>query len=355
MPGPVGRPTIKDVAALAGVSKGMVSLALRGAPGPSAQTAARVLRAAEELGYRADRAASSLALRRTRLLGVAMNVRNAYHAELVEELVSAAGETGYEVVLAAVTRTRGERAAVETLLDSRCEALLLLGPGSSAAELAELDARTPVVVLGRRARAGSAPGRGPDVVRASDEVGMRLVVEHLAALGHRDLLHVGGGPGDIAEDRRAGVEAAAAARGLRVRTVQAGFDEEAGVVAARRALGEGWAPTAVVAANDRVAVGFLDVLNREGVTVPGDVSLTGYDDSPLARLGHVRLTSVSQDPAEQARCAVRLAVGRLDGPGDEGETGGGGAVDVVLEPRLVVRGTTGGPGAGLACQNDRTN
>ncbi|WP_432512205.1 LacI family DNA-binding transcriptional regulator [Kineococcus sp. SYSU DK001] len=354
MPGPVGRPTIKDVAALAGVSKGMVSLALRGAAGPSAQTAARVLRAAEELGYRADRAASSLALRRTRLLGVAMSVRNAYHAELVEELVSAAEEAGYEVVLAPVGRTRGERVAVETLLDSRCEALLLLGPESSPLELARLDARAPVVVLGRRARAGAAPGRGPDVVRASDEVGMRLVVEHLAALGHRDLLHVGGGAGDIAADRRAGVEAAAAALGLRTRAVEAGFDEESGVAAARRALREGWAPTAVVAVNDRVAVGFLDVLNREGVAVPGDVSLTGYDDSPLAQLGHVRLTSVSQDPAEQARCAVRLAVGRLDGAGGE-EGADEGPVDVVLEPRLVVRGTTGVPGGGLTCQNDRTN
>ncbi|PRY16596.1 LacI family DNA-binding transcriptional regulator [Kineococcus rhizosphaerae] len=333
----MARPTIKDVAARAGVSKGMVSLALRGAPGPSAQTAARVLRAAEELGYRADRAASSLALRRSRLLGVVLDVRNAFHAELVEELQSAAEEAGYEVVLAAVTRTRGERAAVETLLDSRCEALLVLGPEASGPELAALDARVPVVVLGRRSRPG--PGRGPDVVRASDEVGMRLVVEHLAGLGHREVLHVSGGAGDIAADRRAGLERAAAGAGLAVRTVDAGFDEASGVEAARRVLDGGWSGTAVAAVSDRVALGFLDVLNREGIAVPGRVSVTGYDDSPLARLGHVQLTSVSQDPAEQARSAVRLAVERLEGePGGEP---GANASDVVLEPRLVVRGTTG--------------
>ena len=331
------RPTIKDVAARAGVSKGMVSLALRGAPGPSARTAARVLQAAEDLGYRADRAASSLALRRTRLLGVSVTVRNAFHAELVEELQSAAEEAGYDVVLAAVTRTRGERAAVETLLDSRCEALLLLGPELSGAELVELQRRTPVVALGRRSRRDG-EGRGPDVVRASDEIGMRLLVEHLVGLGHRDLLHVTGGTGDIAGDRRAGFERAVEAAGVRGRVVEGAFDEEAGSAAARRLLAGGWDGTAVVAASDRVALGVLDVLLREGVPVPQRVSVTGYDDSQLAQLQHVRLTSVSQDPAEQARRAVEVAVRRLeDGPEEE-------PADVVLTPRLVVRDTTGPPG-----------
>ena len=328
------RPTIKDVAARAGVSKGMVSLALRGAPGPSAQTAARVLQAAADLGYRADRAASSLALRRTRLLGIVMTVRNAFHAELVEELQAAAEEAGYDVVLGAVSRTRGERAAVETLLDSRCEALLLLGPELPDAGLVELDRRAPVVVLGRRPRRAGGGG-GPDVVRASDEVGMRLLVEHLVGLGHRDLLHVSGGTGDIAADRRTGFEVAVAAAAVRGTVVDGAFDEEGGSVAVRRALGEGWTGTAVVAANDRVALGVLDVLVREGVDVPGRVSVTGYDDSPLAQLRHVRLTSVSQDPAEQARQAVRTVLRRLE-EGPEAEP-----VDVVLTPRLVVRDTTG--------------
>ncbi|MEZ0164494.1 LacI family DNA-binding transcriptional regulator [Kineococcus sp. LSe6-4] len=332
--GSTGRPTITDVAARAGISKGMVSLALRGAPGPSAETAARVLRAAEELGYRPNRAASSLALRRTRLLGVAMTVRNAFHAELVEELQAAAEDAGYELVLAPVTRTRGERAAVETLLDSRCEALLLLGPEADSAELQRWDARAPAVVLGRRPR--TVTGAGPDVVRASDEVGLRLVVEHLVSLGHRDLVHVSGGRGDIAADRRAGFEAAAAEFEILGRTLEAGFDEEAGVRAAQRLLAARTPATAVVAANDRVALGVLDALLRAGRDVPRHVSVAGYDDSPLARLGHVQLTSVGQDPAGQARAAVRLAVERVEGIERE-------SVDVVVEPHLVIRGTTAPP------------
>ncbi|MEW1960264.1 LacI family DNA-binding transcriptional regulator [Kineococcus sp. NPDC059986] len=336
---PSGRPTISDVAARAGISKGMVSLALRGAPGPSAETTARVLRAAEELGYRPDRAASSLALRRTRLLGVTMTVRNAFHAELVEELQSAAEDAGYDLVLAPVTRTRGERAAVETLLDSRCEALLLLGPEAATEELRGWDARTPTVVFGCRPRTGpdGGAGGGPDVVRASEAVGLRLVVEHLAALGHRELVHVSGGSGDIAADRRAAFEAAAAERGVGARTVEAGFDEEAGVLATQRLLTAQGPPTAVVAANDRVALGVLDTLLRAGVQVPQQVSVTGYDDSQLARLGHVRLTSVGQDPAGQARAAVRLALERLE---DVEHAGGR---DVLVEPHLVVRDTTAPP------------
>ena len=92
-------------------------------------------------------------------------------------------------------------------------------------------------------------------------------------------------------------------------------------------------PTAVVCANDRIAIGMLDGLRRGGVDVPGRVSVTGYDDSLLARLGHIDLTSVSQEPREQANRAVTAVVERLDG----GRTV---QMSSVMAPRLVVRGTT---------------
>lgn len=342
------RPTIKDVAALAGISKGMVSLALRGAPGPSAVTTARVLAAAEELGYRADRAASTLALRRSRLLGVTMTVRNVFHAELVEGVQDAAVDAGYEVVLSAVTGRRGERAAVETLLDSRCEAVLLLGPELPTEDLLQLDRRTPVVVVGRRT------GR-PDLdgVRIADVQGMALAVDHLADLGHRHLLHVTGGSGDIARDRREGFLRAAERRGLTAQVVEGSFaDAEAsGSRAAAGWLADPAAATGLVAANDRIALGFLDSLGRAGVAVPGELSVVGFDDSLLAQLGHVQLTSISQEPHEMARRAVAAAIERLDGGRTEHH-------DVVLEPRLVVRSTTASVGAGgrvPAVESSRTS
>ena len=95
-------------------------------------------------------------------------------------------------------------------------------------------------------------------------------------------------------------------------------------------------PTAVVTSNDRCAVGLLDVFAREGVAVPGAVSVIGYDDSMLAGLAHVDLTTVSQDAGQQAAYAVALAVERLEG----GRTA---PREVVLTPHLVIRGTTAPP------------
>ncbi|TXR51618.1 LacI family DNA-binding transcriptional regulator [Quadrisphaera setariae] len=324
---PGGRPTLADVAERAGVSPGTASLALRGAAGPSAASVERVRAAASALGYRADRTASRLAARRTRLLGVTLTIRNTFHAELAEALQDAAEDAGYQVLLHPVTARRGEAGAVEVLLDSRCEALLLLGSELPSSQLAALDAHDPVVLVGRRAP-------GLDVVRADEAAGTALVVEHLAELGHTRLAHVSGGGSEVAHERRDGFLAAARSRGLDPLVVEGSFSEDAGAAAVAEVLAAG--ATGVFAANDRVAVGLLDAVRGAGPREGAALSVVGYDDSPLARLGHVRLTSVSQDPAALAAAAVRTAVERLDGGRED-------PVDVVLAPHLVVRGSTGRP------------
>ena len=327
------RPRLADVAARANVSTATASLVLRGRPGPGEQARGAVLEAARELGYRADRTASMLARRRTQLLGVSMDVRSPFHADLLEEIHAAADELGYEVIVSPLTRTHDERRAVEALLDSRCEALLLLAPGVPEAELAALARQRPVVALGRPLTAA-----GVDVVRAADDQGVALAVEHLVGLGHEDIAFVDGPPGAIATLRRQGYRRAM----LRlvgphaVRVVRGGDTEEQGIAA----VGElrELAVSAVIAFNDRCALGVLDQLRREGLSVPGDVSVIGYDDSPLARLGTIDLTSVSQAPHDMAMAAVRSAVERLEGTRSED-------AELVLEPVLVVRGTTGPPRA----------
>src|SRR6266566_7533293 len=205
VPGPATgrRPRLADVAARAGVSPGLVSLVLRNQPGPSAKTRARVLEAAAELGYRADAAASLLARRRSRHLGVLMDVHNTFHAELVGHIDAAAGELGYDLVLSTVTPTRDERRAVETLLDFRCEALILLGPDASPTRLAALGRQLPVIAVGRRVAAD-----GVDVVRTADDQGVAQAVGYLAGLGHRAIAYVDGGTGVIPGDRRRGYRTA---------------------------------------------------------------------------------------------------------------------------------------------------
>jgi DNA-binding LacI/PurR family transcriptional regulator len=335
---PVRRPRLDDVAARVGVSTATVSLVLRNVAGPSAQTRARVLDAATDLGYRPDRTASLLARRRRHLLGVMLDVHNPYHADLVEDIHDAAEDRGYDLVLSTLTRSRDERRAVETLLDFRCEALILLGPEVSATRLVELNRTIPVVCVGRRLTSPAV-----DVVRTADDVGVAQALEHLVQLGHRDIAFVDGGRGTIAADRRRGYRTAMRRQGLgdHVQVIPGEHTEAAGSAAAALLLELGTPPSAVMASNDRAAVGFLAAMSRAGVPVPDSVSLVGYDDSLSSRLAHVNLTTVSQDAHGQARHAVTLAVERLD---DERTA----PREVVLTPALIIRGTTSAPPAKAA-------
>ena len=174
-------------------------------------------------------------------------------------------------------------------------------------------------------------------MRAADDQGVGQAVRHLVALGHREITFVDGGRGTIASDRRRGYRQAMRDLGLsgQARIIPGDHTEEAGIRAARTLSG-GPLPTAVIASNDRSAVGLLDALVRLGVQVPGTVSVAGYDDSPLARLAHVDLTTVSQDGRQQAEQAVALVAERLE----HGRTA---PRAIVLTPHLVVRGTTGPP------------
>jgi len=324
------RPTMQDIADHVGVSKALVSLVFRNAPGPSAETRKRVLAAADELGYRVNRAAALMTARRSHLIGVMANIRSTFHAELVEDIVAEADRYGYEVVLGAVTPTHAEPAVVETLLSFRCEALILLGPEIGDAAVTELARRVPVVVVGRRMS-----GSTVDVVRTADGRGIGQVVDHLVELGHRRISHLSGGGGTIPADRRAGYVRAMKRHGLSdaIDIIDGDFTERSGMLAAQELLRRRRRPTAVCAANDQSAIGLLDQLLRAGVDVPGDIAVAGYDDSTLARLAHIDLTTVSQEPGQQAERAVRAVVERLDENRQD-------RFDVLLEPRLVVRHTT---------------
>jgi DNA-binding LacI/PurR family transcriptional regulator len=326
------RPTMQDIADKVGVSKALVSLVFRNAAGPSAETRLRVFAAADELGYRVNRTAALMTARRSHHLGVTINIRNSFHTEIAEHIVAAADRAGYEVVLGAVTPTHGEAKVIETLLDFRCEGILLIGPELSTTELANLGGKVPSVVIGRRIRADTL-----DVVRTADARGIGTVVDHLVGLNHRQVVHVSGGSGVIATDRRNGYLRAMRKHGLErhAKVIDGDFTESAGTVVAQRLLAEAL-PTAVVCANDRLAVGVLDALRRAGVDVPGEVSVTGYDDSMLARLGHIDLTTVSQKPQEQADHAVAAVIERLDKERTEPRSS-------VLTPELVVRATTAPP------------
>ena len=334
------RPTMADVADRAGVSRTLVSFILDGKPGASAETRRRVLAVADEIGYRPDSAARLLARGRSRTLGVLTDVRQLFQAELVTGIYPAAESIGYEVLLSANLPDRDESVPIDALLSHRCGSLILLGPTSNTGYFRALSDRVPVVVVGRRLAAPAAVSgaHGLATVRTDDAKGIRQAVSYLVDLGHRDIHHVDGGTDPGSADRRRAYRAAMRSHGLskRAKVIPGAHYEEAGAVAARAMLAEPTLPTAVLAGNDRCALGLLDGFTRAGVEVPSELSLIGYDDSHLSDNPRIDLTTVHQDAAAMAHHSVRLAVAMLE----ENKTG---FVDVVLEPKLVVRGTTGAP------------
>lgn len=324
------RPTLHDVAERAGVSRSLVSIVMREAPGASADTRSRVRLAADELGYRPDHRARMLRSQRTKLLGVVFSPGHEFHADLIDGVYCAAEARGYDVVTSCVTTHRDERRAVRTLLDDRCEAIILIGGQLPIRDLVDIDARLPVVALARRAHE-------VDSVRSDDAAGAALAVEHLVGLGHRVIVHLDGGRAAGAAERRKGFRKAGRAADIGTKMIAGGLTEREGAAAAAALLDSPVAlPTAVFAFNDRCALGLIDVLIRAGVRVPEEVSVIGFDDSALAGLAHVDLTTIGQDSGRLAELAVARAIDRIEGP----ETA---RTDAVCEPRLVVRGSTAKP------------
>ena len=332
---PDRRITLADVAARAGVSTALVSIVMREAPGASAATRERVLAVADELGYRPDLRARLLRRSRSRLLGVVFGVQHAFHGDLIDGLYVAADALSYELALSAVTPRRDERRAVGGLLQDRCEALVLLGPQAPTSYLAGLAARMPVVVVARAVR-----HRSVDVVRTDDAAGIGQAVDHLAGLGHRRIAHVDGGRAPGSAERRRGYATALRRHDLdgHALVLPGGLTEDDGADAARALLDlpATCRPTAVTVFNDRCATGVLDVLRGARVAVPDEISVVGFDDSRLARLSHVDLTTIAQDATTLTRLAVGRAVNRVEGTA-------GDAREQVVTPRLVVRSTTAPP------------
>lgn len=331
------RARLEDVATRAGVSTATASLVLRDRPGPSDASRERVRAAAEALDYRPDRSASLLARHRSDQLGVLVDVTSAFHGQLVVALDQAGADRGFDLVLGAVTPRHDDAHVIDTLLDHRCEGLILLGTALPSARLEAVAARCPTVVVGR----GGTPSAAG--VRAADDQGLRQAVDHLVDLGHERIAFVDGPRGSIATARRRGYREAMAAHGLRERVdvIAGGQTEEAGAEAGAAVLGRSGEsrPTALVCFNDRCAIGVRDWLLRNGVAVPDGISVMGYDDSPPASLGTIDLTTVSQDPSGLARATVSVLADHV-----EARTGGGLAPpvrDVVVPPRLVVRSSTG--------------
>ncbi|MCJ1714134.1 LacI family DNA-binding transcriptional regulator [Curtobacterium sp. VKM Ac-2922] len=322
--------TIYDVAARAGVSKSLVSLVLQRSPRVSEQRRAAVLQAIQELDYRPSTAAVSLAGTRSRTIGVVLDdFRNQWFVDLLTGLRESLQDQGHRLVVADRFLNTGlDASPVEGFLSMRVEGIVIAGEPDT--DLA-IPASMPLVIAGGRVSIPRA-----DTVANDDRAGGRMAADHLLSLGHRTLGFVGAGSAASLE-RRAGFEAGVADSGTDatvVTTILPGeLTEDAGLHAARTLFQEHPDVTALFAANDVMALGAMSALTERGLRVPEDVSVIGYDDTPVAATRYVGLTSIDDRSVEIGRGAGERLLARIADPSVV-------AQEYLVEPRLVARRTT---------------
>lgn len=328
----------RHVAAAAGVAQSTVSRVFNEHPKVKPETRARVLAAAELLGYVPNAAARSLIRSRTDLLGLLVsNITDAYVPALIDAVTATAFERGYTVIIGSVQeRTDLQTAYLRMLATRRVEgAILTSGLIGSADEIRPLVERGLRVVLANR----EIDGLDVDAVVFDNVAAARLATEHLVGHGRRRIAFVGGRPDAVTtRDRVDGERRALADSGLiadaRLEALGS-YTTAFGYEATLALLNGDLPPDGIVAADDTVAVGCLDAIADAGLRVGIDVSVVGFGDQPIASVRAVGLTTVRASAHDIGRTAADLlidrATGVLDGP----------PTRIVLPHELIVRSSCG--------------
>ncbi|GAA3339262.1 LacI family DNA-binding transcriptional regulator [Curtobacterium pusillum] len=325
---------MRDVADRADVSKSLVSLAYRSPASVSPHRLERILAAAAELGYRPNRVARSLNGAREDFVGILVaDTRNPVLTDVVESARATLADAGrLGLVTSAVLPSPSSGSALDVevvamLGDLQPSGLLVVGSVPDMDRVVEMTASARLVIAS--GRPGSRGGLA--TVRGDDEVGMRLVVDHLTALGHRRIGHVGGEGGPVAAGRASAFAGAMREHGLDAGAIApSDFTERAGHRAASALLDSADPPTAIAAVNDLAAIGVLAAVAERGLS--GTVAVTGYDNTYLAALGPIDLTSVDphNDVIGRRAAELLLAPGHVPASDD----------GVLVAPSLAVRGSS---------------
>ena len=333
VPAPAPRAaTIRDVAARAGVSVATVSRTLNGIGPVQDHTSRRVFAAARALRYVPHAAARSLSIRRSDTLGILLpDVHGEFFSEFIRGVDVAARARGYHILVSSSHNDAQEMSSVLRAFRGRVDGLIVMFPNFELGPLArELAADIPVVLL-NSASASRA------TIRIDNAAGARAMTDYLLALGHRAIAFINGPEHNTdAAERRRGYRAGVDAEKRPRLECEGDFTDESGYRAVTKIAAMKPRPTAIFAANDAMAVGALRALRESGVAIPGEISLAGFDDIPMARYLTPQLTTVRVDIAEMGRRSVESLLALL-------ERGGQVPKHNIVPASLVVRESCGAP------------
>jgi DNA-binding LacI/PurR family transcriptional regulator len=330
------RPTIKDVAEAAGVSRSTVSRALTGRGYAAGDVRERVRQVAAELGYVPDVMARTLKQQVSRSVGVIVSdLRNPFYAELAAGANREARVRGYTMVLADTSLSaEAESEAAEAFVALRVAGVIVT-PGSSTVSTYLGAHGVPVVEVDRQFAPGSTDG-----VVVGNRVGAREATAHLVGLGHRRIaLFIDETDWTTGHERYQGYSEALGAGGATVEpelVVSAGWDVVDSRERALRMLSQADRPTAVFAANNVLAEGVWRAIAELGLRIPQDISLVAFDDAPWMSMVSPMVTAVAQNTLGLGAAAVRRLHERIHAPESD-------SVTTVLSVHLVTRGSTASP------------
>lgn len=331
------RPTIYDVAKEAEVSKSLVSLVLRNSPSVSARSTKAVNDAINKLGYQPNRAASDLAAKHRNLIAVLIDdYSNPWFIDMLQALSEVLTPQGYRLSVIDSLTAGSDTDPITHALTMRPDGIII---AQDIAEKSLPDNMPPFVVAGTRfTPVDTASTSSKRAVSNDDFLGAKIATEHLISLGHTDIAHINVHSG-AGQKRLASYVSTMRDNGLQpiLNETPGPATERLGYDTAMELLEENPGITAIFASNDITAIGVLGAARTRGLHVPRELSVVGYDNTPLAQSRLIDLTTIDDNSIGVGRNAALLLLNKLDAKNAFAD------VDHTLVPQLIIRGTSAKP------------
>ena len=333
--------TIKDIARIAHVSNTTVSRALNNQSRIRNETKERILTIAKELSYRPDFIARSLVMKRTNTLGLVITtIANPFYTELAQGIEATARKLGYNIILCSTQSDLGtERLDIEMLRSKGVDGIILTSAHMGDPNIVELaEEGFPIVLVNRRTYDPMVRGL-VDYVGIDNIQGGFWAVEHLIKLGHRRIGIIGGSSeSSVGFERLEGGKRALAAYGLKQFNdyfLEGDFLKESGYRGGMKFIKMAEPPTAVFAANDYMALGTYQAVMEEGLKVPEEIAIVGFNDIEFTSMKGIELTTIGQKKYEMGALSVENLVERIEGRNVHPPQ------EIILKPELIIRRTCG--------------